>query len=1393
MAPRGRPSIVSADVGGNFPDSSPDPLSASVNNAKLKKTTRATKTPLASSSPSKHNRRPSVSEPKLEFSSPAKSMVMNTGRPGGASPWRIKVTVEAEPGSGSDENGASPIVRHVTRTTTSTIPLKDSDTSSPVKRTRGRQQRSDATAGGKQKRSATPKRSKTPVRRPSQPRARKSSVAPSDASMADSSTDAAPKKRRGRPRKNPVPETTEEDVRPEPERDSSETGSIIHVLASDPTPTMDAAPQELSSHTSRDMDPKATLSPQQADFSEPFLPDTSVEPSAKKFKRRPRVTLEFKDHAVQTPPRSDLSKKLRDRKGTPHAKIVAPVPEISDESSAIGTPSDTDEEAPEQTIIADAGMSLDGHETHEETVYALDEGDTRMPDDTTILESENFSMVSVDSLPSGGGLSSPPSTQSNLDLIARTMGSVLSQSRLKVPLMPTHASRSSPRQARSSPRPLGHASSAANITSSPPVPIRREQTPVMDHRSPSNPPALQPALLSPSKAETPKIGRVVRAGVALQGVLDPDRITPTGQSKEQALDEQRARLDDLFRGFSEGTRRELQAGLRLGEQLARQTQETRASRQPSPALSSPIKPAVSSSQAEDIFCPRSKHQTSRLLTPEEQDEYTLPVPPAPNANAGVQYPTLAVDYADTQLVSPARSDDEMSWRVDTPPVKAESSQAPKKELTYAKQKEQAPSRMAELSAKEINKEDHSILLDDGQCLVPEISFVGRNQPQVDYPDIWQEEASRSTVEDALPQSKSTQSPQLQELFANNGPIKPPRGKLPRTWRRKSSSDFNYSDEADPEPEQEPSSSSAEGSDEMPSRVLDKGKGRLMTPPSEESEESEEASPVVVITNKGKGKLVASIIPEELYEDEEEEDYSDESDDTGMFFQANLPSVFNKKRSRELRMQKSEKLDLSLLLDSGDSLVPEISPAPIRNPPSSARSRRTPAGVRTSPVKAPLGVTPGRESDSRARGSEPVEHSALLDDEQCVTPDFSSPTRIHNDRRNPFKNTPPQFAAFQASPVRSSPLRQELRASDSEDSYQGPRADESTLPVAQSSPFQTIVEESAVSTASDERQILQEMEGRTDPSIRNLREEADAHAEAYSTQLRSLHEIEEVTEPSRTMRSTTNILPSSPPPATDESPLKRKREYAPLFGDSHATFSSANLKPNHQPQGRRRKPREEPRVAIAPQPTETPQPQPASSSLFSRLTTSLWGALGTSTAPPMHPVTQQFDRLPSVEPWTQTHYKTLDKLYQMHKKSPTLFAPSSSSLPPGSSNSNNALLTHFLESTAQPFVGANYHAWGYQAKMTDSLVVLAAVFAQLCTLKDGAEYEKLAGKSIVLGDCNPGVAGTRIEGKEVVKRLATVMMGEALRKDEKIGARIPRDTGLWVTWPGWDHDEMEEVL
>jgi hypothetical protein len=1302
MAPRLRAvgALMSDDLDRSGLNSSPDPLAASINENKTRggRITTRSKQPLTSTSPSKQNRTSTYAE--LDRSSPSKSVVLSTPGNGGASPWRIKVTVEAEPGT-EDENADSPIVKRITRTKTSTVPLKDADATSPAKR-RGRPRKSDV-ANTKSKRNGTP------VRRAARPKARASSVG-AEGSSADMDTDAPPKKRRGRPRKSIQPPTEDEDMivvaQPPTENEdtmviaqpSVEDDDVIVVaqpLVRNETVLADASMEEahmyegvgIEQDTATPRPPPIARPIIEATFATPqehqqrpargkFSDKTNLIPPAQKHKETPDALREYEEPMRFTPPQTELSSRIRARKSTPAHKETRVPDAFSDEESGedseVHTPSETDEEAAEAqeqaTSESEDSVAFEAPEDDiydaedgvaDATDFAFEDGATRMPDDTTILESENFSMVSVDSLPSNGGFTSPALEKSPA---GPSMESVRNSEYLKIAPVENRQTQSSLRAIRSS---SGTTQIDAQMTSSRPAALLRHKTPSVQARSPSNPPPIAHTRLSPTEAETPKIRQVVKAGVALQGLLDPNHRTPEAGTS-QLVDE------DIFRGFSERTRKELQAGLRLGEQLA---QQGPPSTRNSPALSSPNKVTMESHLNDDVFAPTMQRST-RLLTPEEADVPMMPSPP-PTQPTDVQYPNLNVVGAGSQLISPARSEDEMSWRVDTPPVRG---------ITVDGQRFMTASNEAgqiirgrEISVVADEDEQRSAANEHGQVIRGrEISVVadedGQQQKEY-YGDIWEEEASRSS--NSLVSAEG--SPQVQDLFAQEGLVKPARGKLPRTWRRKSSGNFHYSDEAEEIQEQGDPLTASDGS-------------------------------AIKKVENGKAKVIEPMVDEDVYEDE---NMSEESDDTGMFFTNNMPHMFNNRRSTELRNKNTGKLDLSLLINEGESLVPESSP----------------------PV---------------AKTQTPVTSKGKL---------------------NPFLDTPPRFAAFQSSPIKSSPLRHEIRTSDTslESVQQG--FEESTLPLAPSSPFHTQVEgESVVTMASDQRQFREEIAGTTDSSLRNIRDEADDYLDAYSAQERTLGEIEEVTEPSRTWNKETSApLPTSPiKEVFEESMLKPARTYPSLFSGEPAAESSSSTIYSSEPSKS---------VDTRTPPTdESSLPPPH---LFGRLTSTLWSALGSTPPPPPHPILSKYDRLPRHEPWTKTHYKTLDALYQRHKKQPTLFLPSPSA---NRKNTNNGILETFLRTHKRPFVGARYAVWGYSVTLDESLVVLCAVYMQLLVLRDIWEYEKSARKEIQMGDCGPGVSGVEIAAEEVVKRLATVVMGEELRRDEKRGVRIERKGELSITWP-----------
>lgn len=290
----------------------------------------------------------------------------------------------------------------------------------------------------------------------------------------------------------------------------------------------------------------------------------------------------------------------------------------------------------------------------------------------SILESEGFSMVSVSSLPSGklcsdiladifeqsdkyvsnltdspfaGALKSdekPGSSPINTNINTKDPKES-SETQERLPLSPPYYSRELITDRRPTPNLTPLKISSAGLI---PPTIKAPNT------------SKSPRPLEKPSDGTPRLVRVVRAGIALQGVLSPRGKTAVDSaemgipSSSTPVKSPIERLDSLFSGFGAGTGRELRAGLRLGEQLAKRQQ-----------LSS--RRSVAEFQPEDdVFTQGEAASSSKPSKNETGSVYTLRLP-------GHGQTARFSNLSNKQLPSPERSEvdndeDEMSWRLDTP-------------------------------------------------------------------------------------------------------------------------------------------------------------------------------------------------------------------------------------------------------------------------------------------------------------------------------------------------------------------------------------------------------------------------------------------------------------------------------------------------------------------------------------------------------------------------------------------------------------------------------------------------------------------------------------------------------------------------------------------------------
>ena len=720
--------------------SSPDPLGMS--NGKV-----------PSRSPAKAGRRPSITPRKAligvsgnaqvqEFyintppnprrnASPTKSPRQTTQS---TSPWRIRLTVQAEQVNEMQRLKTSPTKRHTERTTTTTVPLKGGDDTPQAseKKGRGRPRKS---LDSPVKRTGTPK-----PKIGGRPKTMPESLKDQEMS-ACSETDTPPKKPRGRPRKSVEPKHMQSS------HDMLQRDDLDVWLGSSLAGGEETAEQRKNTRK-RSRGRRQEITPVKVAMDS----DIESQSSSADIVRDPPKEVEW------------TLGNMHDERGQldqqSHQSYESPISQVEQRGesrwqSAIGQQHDEGWQPMNHCETSSAGPHGDDAQNQTEDVVT-----GQYQEHDSILESEGFSMVSVSSLASvGDNLISP--TQQHGSLHERT---------------PT-------------------------ISSSPSVPPVPENAKV-----PSSPRQLE----VPSEG-TPRLEKVVRAGIALQGVLSPkdesqklgspfqesqkpssfltvDKTAPyRGYSRRLPQDKSpEERSDDLFRGFGAGTRRELKAGLRLGEELAkRQRQNSQQS-------------LAGLKEKEDIF--RQRRDSNDPQRPACDSKEAFILKPS-ESERQVKYPLIS----NNQLPSPERSlvdeDDRKSWKADTPikyeepvsrdaqslvSVKSIGPNASAIDDTMIARKEEWQ-REREAVSKQIEMANKS------QVIIIDSDDEGEEQERdpedgVADCDIWQAAAQ------FVDQSRET-TPEASIFLQQPEVLKPRRSNIPSPWRR--NSQVIYRDEVEP--------------------------------------------------------------------------------------------------------------------------------------------------------------------------------------------------------------------------------------------------------------------------------------------------------------------------------------------------------------------------------------------------------------------------------------------------------------------------------------------------------------------------------------------------------------------------------------------------------------------
>jgi hypothetical protein len=579
------------------------------------------------------------------------------------SPWRIRVTVEAEH-EDDDNLQSSPRkrIKPAIATTTTKVPLKDErdPSQASAKKRRGRPRKSDMLEQNSTPNKGSPGRTPKPK------------------------TSSATKRPRGRPRKSLPDESIAESIETDDLGTSAETnnqdGSVFDgPFDGDVRHITNGFSVQDSFDTFPNTHPLNTTNLGLSSSGSPQREPVRLEPS-------PRRVARIIEGASELTPIKTLSAVRRHRVVSPENTLHAghtPRPQRI-------YPTPTSSSLLDGENAGETSQHVEQNHQQGEEVNPLADPTDEHREFDSIMESEGFSMVSLDSLPSARqqGLSSilnsakgalkpffgrqtaGPSdstksrtSDSNSEITheSPTAFSLRGQSASEIP--------------NESSSPLKKTESPHNNTA-----LQPEQTPAFDIVSPTVPPApAQPSQITVKKRRTfPSLVRVVRAGIALQGVLRRQRrgsrlqspfsspTRPGTRESSEDLDGRRRRLENLFSGFGVETQRELLAGLRFGEQLARRQMETERIRRqneramPTTTRISPVKQA------------RSAPQESP--TPHSPGDYsdgtdTRPLSQAEQLEAEWQREREAVSHqirmADSSQVIVIESDAEGSQNLDT--------------------------------------------------------------------------------------------------------------------------------------------------------------------------------------------------------------------------------------------------------------------------------------------------------------------------------------------------------------------------------------------------------------------------------------------------------------------------------------------------------------------------------------------------------------------------------------------------------------------------------------------------------------------------------------------------------------------------------------------------------
>ncbi|EFQ98276.1 hypothetical protein MGYG_01310 [Nannizzia gypsea CBS 118893] len=395
----------------------------------------------------------------------------------------------------------------------------------------------------------------------------------------------------------------------------------------------------------------------------------------------------------------------------------------------------------------------------------------------SIMESEGFSMVSLNTLPSARQrLRQIVENQASRTRTPKSHATPRTMQQISPkPTSTAELSPNIPATQSSSKRPhsqLYEAISSLQQSSPRDMTSRLHRTPRLNHpRSIAQPPpapAPAPEIIPPKRRPLARLCRVIRAGIALHGLLDRRRQsgnlqTPFSSPNTDTADDMaatRRRLDNLFQDFNMETRRELRAGLRFGEQLAKRLRQPNRKQRELPVTreSTRLQEIISMRPSQNVVYPElggasQGFEPAPTSAPENQEKEITEGPR--------QETYLAEENPEDSSMDSLMARREAEWRREREAISRQIEMANESQVIVIDSDEGERQRVADTGA--VNSRTQSNPEQRDEQVLADSQGIGEEEAEADYgdeTDIWQQAAREPKAQANSPSLSDTARKEL---------------------------------------------------------------------------------------------------------------------------------------------------------------------------------------------------------------------------------------------------------------------------------------------------------------------------------------------------------------------------------------------------------------------------------------------------------------------------------------------------------------------------------------------------------------------------------------------------------------------------------------------------------